>query len=201
MFRPLRIAWAPSESQDSAQHLLRAIRVAVYGEEQGIAVVAPAMGQFAPEVAVEPVDLNLVRTAWDAAQRRQGKVCQPADDGAAAEVSATAQEPVPCMPNADALTHGVDDGQPDVPPVALARLQDGEAEPDMGTTATAQARDGQLDDVAQSSQLAAIDAIATEGHWVTRTAAVAVPRTSCSRPRVTCASSRPCTDISRQPTR
>jgi hypothetical protein len=46
--------------EDSAQNLLRASGVSIGGDEEGVGVIPPAMGQWAPEMTVEAIDLDFL---------------------------------------------------------------------------------------------------------------------------------------------
>jgi hypothetical protein len=123
--------------EDGPEHLLRAPGITIGGYEERVGVVAPAPGQGPPEVAVKAIHLNLIGAAGDGAERREAETGQPAHGRAPAQVDAAALKAVAQMPDANAFAQALDDLKPDVPPVAAARLEDGEAQWHVGTTEAA----------------------------------------------------------------
>jgi hypothetical protein len=77
-------------------------------------------------MAVEAIHLYLVGDPGDRTQGRELKAGQPANDGAAAQVDAAALQAVAQMPDAYPFPQTLDDLEPDVPPVASARLENRE---------------------------------------------------------------------------
>jgi hypothetical protein len=127
-------------------------------------------------MAIETVHLYLVGHTGDGAQGREREAGQPADNGAAAEVDTTPAEAVTQVPYADAFAQGFDDRQPDVPPVASARLQDRKAQRYVSAAEAAQPGDLKGDDTGQRGELAPVGPVTAKGTGLLVAAAGAAPR-------------------------